>query len=126
MVRNYKDLEVYQISYNLTILLYKLTDKFPGHESNNLISQIRRASTSIPVNIAEGTGRYTKKSYLQFLGYSYGSARELQVLLSLSKDLGYFSKEDYEIVNEELDKLSRKLFVFIMKVEKERFFNWFK
>lgn len=126
MARNYKSLEVWQLSYQLTLRLYKLTEGFPEHEQNNLTSQIRRASTSVPLNIAEGTSRFTKKSYLQFLQYAYGSLKELQVLLDLSKDLNYIQKEPYAEVNEELDKLSRKLFTFIKTVERENFFNWFR
>lgn len=126
MARNYKDLEVWQLGYKLTLKLYKLTETFPENEQNNLTSQIRRASTSIPLNIAEGSSRFTKKSYLQFLQYAYGSIREIQVLLDLSKDLGYIQKNFYDEVNEDVDKLSRKLFVFIKTVERENFFNWFK
>ena len=116
MVRDYRKLEVWRLSYILTIKLYKLTEKYPEHEQGNLISQIRRASTSIPLNIAEGTSRFTKKAYLQFLQYGYGSIRELQVLLELSKDLGYISRIDYEEIDEDIDKLSRKLFLFLKKV----------
>ena len=124
MVRDYRKLEVWRLSYILTIKLYKLTEKYPEHEQGNLISQIRRASTSIPLNIAEGTSRFTKKAYLQFLQYGYGSIRELQVLLELSKDLGYVSRIDYEEIDEDIDKLSRKLFLFLKKVEKEKFFSF--
>ncbi|KKQ84176.1 MAG: hypothetical protein UT08_C0022G0013 [Candidatus Woesebacteria bacterium GW2011_GWB1_38_8] len=124
MVRDYRKLEVWRLSYILTIKLYKLTEKYPEHEQGNLISQIRRASTSIPLNIAEGTSRFTKKAYLQFLQYGYGSIRELQVLLELSKDLGYISRIDYEEIDEDIDKLSRKLFLFLKKVEKEKFFSF--
>lgn len=126
MARNYKNLEVWQIGYQLTLKLYKLTEKFPEHERDNLISQIRRASTSIPLNIAEGSSRFTKNAYLQFLQYAYGSLKELQVLAELSKDLDYITQEDYLMIDEEIDKLSRKLFLFIKKVERERFFKWFK
>ena len=126
MARNYNNLEVWQLGYELTLILYKLTESFPEHEQNNLTSQIRRAATSIPLNIAEGTSRFTKKSYLQFLQYAYGSIREVQVLIELSKDLGYIKKKSYDDVSERIDKLSRKLFVFIKKVEREKFFSWFR
>ena len=123
MARNYEKLEVWRLSYSLTLSMYKLIEKLPESESNNITDQIRRASTSIPLNIAEGTSRVTKNSYLQYLRYAYGSARELQVLLRLCKDLMYIDKLDYEKYYEELDKLSRKLFVFITKIEKEEFFK---
>ena len=126
MARNYKNLDVWQLSYQLTLKMYKVTENFPKSEQNNLTSQIRRASTSIPLNIAEGTSRFTKKSYLQFLQYAYGSIKELQVLLDLSKDLNYIKKESYNELNEDMDILSRKLFVFMKTVEREDFFNWFR
>ena len=126
VARNYKGLDVWQLGYELTLKLYKLTETFPESEQNNLTSQIRRASTSIPLNIAEGSSRFTKKSDLQFLQYAYGSIKEIQVLLDLSKDLGYIQKNSYDEVNEDVDKLSRKLFVFIKTVERENFFNWFR
>ena len=126
MARNYKELEIWKLSYDLTLKFYKITNKFPENEKDNLISQMRRASSSIPLNIAEGCSRRTKLSFLQFLTYAYGSLKELDVLVLLSKDLGYISKEEYNELNEDIDKASRKMFKFMSFVEKEKFFNWFK
>jgi len=126
MAKNYKELEVWKLSYNLALKFYKITENFPEHENDNLISQIRRASTSIPLNIAEGCTRRTKNSFLQFLTYAYGSIKELEVLLELSKDLGYINNKDYEELKEDLDKISRKMFRFMSFVNKEKFFEWFK
>src|SRR3989344_7620322 len=125
MARNYKELEIWKLSYNLALKFYKITEKFPEHENNNLISHIRRASTSVPLNIAEGCSRRTKQSFLQFMTYAYGSLKELEVLLDLSKDLGYINKENYEELKEDLDKSSRKTFTFMSFVNKEKFFSWF-
>ena len=126
MARNYKELEVWQLSYKLALKFYDVTSKFPEHEMNNLISQIRRASSSVPLNIAEGCSRRTKKSFLQFLTYGYGSLRELQVLLELSKDLNYIGLVEYKELEEDLDKVSRKMFNFMKFVDKEIFYRWFK
>jgi len=126
MARSYKRLEIYKLGYNLTLKLYEITDDFPEHERNNIVDQIRRAAISVPLNIAEGTSRGTKAAFLQFFQYSYGSMKELQVLVDLSKDLNYINQEIYDEVYEEIDKLSRKLFLFIKNVEREKFFNWFK
>jgi four helix bundle protein len=123
MARNFKKLEVWELGYNLSLDFYKITEKFPEHEVNNLISQIRRASTSVPLNIAEGCSRHTKNSFLQFLRYAYGSCKELEVLLMLSRDLKYIDLDIYSEMNSELDKLSRKLYVFIEKIDKEGFRN---
>ena len=126
MARNYKELEIWKLSYNLALKFYKITNKFPEHELTNLTSQIRRASSSVPLNIAEGCSRRTKNSFLQFLTYAYGSLRELQVLLELIKDLNYINSEEYKELLEDLDKTSRKMFNFMKFVKKEKFFNWFK
>lgn len=126
MARNYKNLEIWNLSYELVLEIYDILKKFPDNESNNIISQMRRAATSIPLNIAEGCTRYSKKSFLQFLNYAYGSGRELEVLLLLSKDLNYININEYNEINNKLDLLNKKVFVFINKVESEKFFDWFK
>ena len=64
MARNYKKYIVYQKGYKLAIDLYKITNMLPAHEQKNLISQIRRAATSIPVNIAEGSAKKSPKEFL--------------------------------------------------------------
>jgi four helix bundle protein len=93
---------------------------------NNLTSQVRRASSSVPLNIAEGCSRHSKKAFLQFLMYAYGSSRELQVLLMLSRDLKYISLEDFNNLDKKLDRLSGKLFLFLKNVEGSNFYDWFK
>jgi len=126
MARNYKELEIWQLSYKLALKFYEVISKFPESEKDNLTSQIRRASSSVPLNIAEGCSRRTKKSFLQFLTYGYGSLRELQVLLEFSKDLKYINVEKYKELEEDLDKVSRKMFKFMKFVDKEEFYRWLK
>lgn len=126
MARKFQDLEIWRLSYQLAVRMYKVTEKFPEHELGNLTHQIRRASTSIPLNIAEGCSRFTKREFLQFLKYAFGSVKELQVLLMFIRDFKYISNEEYLNLYEELDKLGSKLFVFMNKVEKETWKNWFK
>ncbi len=125
MARDFKELEVWRLSYNLVLDIYKIINKLPEYEKDNLTLQIRRAVVSIPINIAEGCSRFSKKAFLQFLSYSYGSLKELYVLIMLCKDLKYINVEEYKILYEKLDKLSRKLFVFMTSVEKENWFDWF-
>ena len=116
-MRDFYKLEIWNLGYELTLDFYKLTENFPLDEKNNLTSQIRRASSSIPLNIAEGSSRFTNKAYLQFLNYAYGSCRELEVLLLLSKDLNY-------IEIEKIDKLSKKLYKFINRVSENNIYNY--
>ncbi|MBD3248648.1 four helix bundle protein [Candidatus Woesearchaeota archaeon] len=119
MARNYKKYIIYQKSYKLVITLYKITDKFPAHEINNITNQIRRSAVSVPLNIAEGSAKKSSREFLNFLNIAYGSAKELAVLLDLSKDLGYIRKKDHSKVSNQLDVLNKKIFLFIRHLEKE-------
>ena len=121
-------MEIFEIGYSLALDIHRLLDRFPDKEKDNIISQMRRAVTSIPLNIAEGSVKKSNKEFLNFLSYSYGSAKELDVLLSMSKDLNYISEEEYEDLFVKLDKLMAKLFGFMKNIEarfenKKRFFT---
>ena len=131
MARLYKNMHIFQLSYNLAIDIHKMLDKFPEKEKDNIISQMRRAATSIPLNIAEGSAKKSQKEFLNFLGYSYGSAKELDVLLSMSKDLNYISEKEYESLFSKLDEVMAKLFKFMNNIEsqfenKKKFFTKYK
>ena len=130
MARMYKNIEIWGLSYNFVLNMYALTEKFPESERNNLTSQMRRAATSIPLNIAEGSSRKSTKEFLNFLNYAYGSAKELDVLLSLSKDLKFVNKEEYDVAYKKLDKLMAKLYAFLQNIEKrlgnKKKFNFFQ
>src|SRR3989338_2316899 len=94
-MKSYKELIVWQKSFQLVILVYKLTSKFPREEIYGLTSQVRRASVAIPSNIAEGFARKYRKEYIQFLSVAYGSGAEFETQLLLSKELKYMSEEEY-------------------------------
>lgn len=126
MAKNPRELEIWKLSYELVLDFYKITDKFPEDESNNLTSQIRRAAVSIPLNIAEGCSRQTKRSFMQFLQYAYGSGKELDVLLMLSRDIGYITNEKYDDMFFKLEVLMKKMWKFMKFVNREKFFNYFK
>jgi len=129
MARLYKNINVWHLGYGFVLKIYKLTEKFPKEEINNLISQMRRAATSIPLNIAEGSTKRSHKEFLNFLSYAYGSAKELEVLLMLSKDLKYITNDEYEKAEKELDSLMAKLFLFISNIEKrinDKKYNFFR
>ena len=101
----YKDLEVWKKSHNLALSIYHNTKHFPDSEKFGLISQMRRAATSIPTNIAEGQGRSNNKEFINFLRISKGSATEVEYLLLLSLDLGYISKDIYLDLNGKTEKI---------------------
>ena len=87
MLRSYRDLLVWQKALELTVLIYRLSEGFPRTEIYGLTSQIRRASVSVPSNIAEGYGRGSRKEYLQFLFVAQGSLKELETQTILSQRL---------------------------------------
>ncbi len=113
-IKSYKELIVWQKSMTLVKELYKITEHFPENEQYGLTSQMRRASVSIPSNIAEGWGRLSRKNYIQFLRISRGSLFELETQILISKDLNYI-KDSKEVngliieIGKMLNSLIRKL-----------------
>ena len=83
-----QDLEVFKKAHALVLRMYEVTRKFPGEEKFGLISQIRRAAYSIPMNIIEGAGRKSKKEFVHFLSICSGSCEEMKYQLLLSKKSG--------------------------------------
>ena len=96
MLKNYKDLKVWQKAYQLCVKIYKITKRFPKEEIYGLTSQLRRSAVSVPSNIAEGYGRQTTKEYIQALYIAYGSNCELETQILLAGDLGYIESRDLE------------------------------
>src|SRR5512133_785624 len=86
-IQSYKELQAWQFSYKLAKEIYALTKEFPSEERFGLISQLRRASVSVPSNIAEGYHRRSRGEYLQFCHIAYGSLNEVETQLMLAKDL---------------------------------------
>ena len=109
-IKNYTDLIIYQEGYKLVLDMYKITRNYPSGEKYEIVSQIRRAAYSIPLNIAEGWGRKSKLEFKRFLKMSLGSCNELQVLIELSKDLGYINQEEYINVKERVQRLGRQIY----------------
>jgi four helix bundle protein len=85
--RSYKDLEVWQLAVELVKDIYLVTGKFPASERFGLTQQIRKASVSIPSNIAEGQFRNSSKEFKQFLSVALGSAAELETQLIIAKKI---------------------------------------
>lgn len=117
MVRNYHNMEIFQLAYTFVIALYPYVDKFPESEHKNLVLQMKRAAISLPLNIVEGSSRRSDREFLAFLGYAFGSARELEVLLDLSKDFGFLDGNGYAALYEDLQKFTSKLISFMRNIE---------
>ena len=86
-IQSFKDLLVWQKALTLSVLCYELTKAFPKDEMYGMTAQIRRASVSVPANIAEGHGREHTRSFIQFLRVAQGSLKELETHLMLAEQV---------------------------------------
>jgi four helix bundle protein len=109
MLKNFKELKVWQKAYQLCLEIYRVTRNFPKEEIYGLTSQIRRAAVSVPSNIAEGYGRKTTGEYIQALYVAYGSNCELETQVLLSGDLGFVRREDLLRLQQEIGDVERML-----------------
>ena len=107
-IRSYQDLRVWQMGMDLTVELYRLTQSFPDNEKYGLTSQIRRAATSIPANIAEGHARGSKE-YSQFLTIALGSLTELETHLIIAQRIGILPGEQLDDLLATTAQLGRML-----------------
>lgn len=117
-VKSYQDLKVWQKAMDLVFSVYKLSKSFPKDETYGLTSQIRRASVSVPSNIAEGWGRGSTKSYLQFLRIGRGSLTELETQLIIAHQLDYLSIKEHDDLESLLKEVGRMLNGLIRNLEK--------
>ena len=91
---HHRNLEAWKESINFVTEIYTLTKRFPKEELWGLTSQIRRASISIPSNIAEGCGRTTPKETARFMDIALGSIAEVETQLIIAENLGYINSEE--------------------------------
>lgn len=106
---DYKDLRVWQNARILVTEVYWLCDYLPEIEKYGLESQMRRAVTSITLNIAEGMGRGTWKEELHFLHMARGSANEVETQLIHCRDVGYFPPQSIDPVINRCTEVRRQL-----------------
>lgn len=116
-MHNFKELKIWQKSRELTKEIYLITQKFPKEEKYDLISQIRRSAISIPSNIAEGSGRESKKEFVRFLNISISSAFELETQIIISNDLGYINNQEYNLVINEINEIQKMIFGLRKSIE---------
>lgn len=115
-MRDFRKLVVWQRAHELVLMVYKVTMNFPKEEKYNLTSQLRRAATSVPTNIAEGCGKYTQKDFAAFLQTSQGSTQEVEYLSFLSWELEYLSKDDYELLDRKVNEVKAMLIGLLSKI----------
>jgi four helix bundle protein len=108
-MRNYKDLMVWDKAHKLTLAIYRETNGFPKEERFGLTSQVRRASSSIPANLAEGCGRRSDGEMGRFVQIAMGSGAELSYHLLLCRDLGILGTEEFSRLSADLEEVMRML-----------------
>ena len=102
-MHRFRDLEIWKLSRSFCKDIYEVTSTFPEVEKFGLTNQLRRASVSIPSNIAEGCSRKSNKEFSRFLEISIGSCYEIETQLLISKDLEFINMNQLEML---LDTLS--------------------
>lgn len=110
---HWRDLEVWKLSHEMVLEVYRLTCSFPDHEKFRLTHQLCRAASSVPANIVEGNARYSRKEYIQFLVTARASLEETRYHSLLAKDLCYLELVDYEQLEAKAERISRMLNSFI-------------
>lgn len=115
-MRNFRELQIWQKSHQFTLKTYRFTKNYPKEELFGLTSQMRRSSSSIPTNIAEGCGRNTNPDFKRFLIIASGSSAELEYQLILSKDLEYISEPIFNELEKELIEIRKMIHSFIKKL----------
>ncbi len=114
-MKSHNDLRVYQESMDLVTEIYMVTNNFPDLEKFGLTSQIRRASVSIPSNIAEGAARESKKEFKRFLYIGLGAASELETQIEISNRLGFI--DDSKTLKDKIFYIKRMLMKLIQTLK---------
>jgi len=95
-MKSVEELDVFKLAHDLTLKVYKITLGFPREESFNLVAQMRRAASSVGMNLVEGSMRLNSREFRQFVGIARGSAAEVSYQLLLARDLGYVQSEVFD------------------------------
>jgi len=119
-MKDFHQLKVWEKARQLALAVYKKTKGFPKEELYGLTSQIRRASMSIPTNIAEGCGRNTDADFASFLQIAMGSASETEYQLLLARDLEFLKNEQYQKLNTDVTEVKRMLTSFMQTLRADR------
>jgi four helix bundle protein len=116
-MRDFKKYDVWKLSHELVLEVYKITSSFPSSEKFQLISQMQRAAYSIPSNFSEGCGRGSDRDFNRFLQIALGSAHELEYFFLLAKDLFFINQNTYEALDEHINEIKKKLYNLSQKLK---------
>jgi four helix bundle protein len=117
-IKEFYNLETWQVAHQLALEVYKVTQEFPQEERFGIVSQLRRAAGSVTANIAEGFGRYHFKDKMRFYFHARGSVAEIQSFLMLARDLGFLDETDCDTLIEQAHGVRRLINGLIRSVEK--------
>ena len=119
-MKDFRKLLVWQKAHQLTLAIYHVAATLPREETYGLVSQMRRAASSIPSNIAEGCGREGDAELSRFCLMARGSASELEYQILLSRDLKLIQSQEYQQLTQQTIEIKRMLTVFVQKLTAER------
>ena len=111
-MHRFKDLEIWKQSRVFCSDIYRITSKFPDEEKFGITNELRRASISIPSNIAEGSSRSSNKEFCRFLEFGIGSAYEVQTQLLISADIGFLNNDDMDNTIEKITSIIKMMVKF--------------
>ena len=108
-MHQYKNLDMWQRSCQFTLSLYNITKNFPKEERFGITNQMRRASVSIPSNIAEGASRKSSKEFARYIEIAIGSAFELETQLLLSHQLDFIDENQFNDLTNNLEIIIKQM-----------------
>jgi four helix bundle protein len=108
-MKSVEELDVFKLAHELTLKIYKVTLQFPREESFNLVSQMRRAASSVGMNLVEGSMRLNSREFRQFVGIARGSAAEVTYQLRLARDLDYIESDVFDELNSGFQRVGQML-----------------
>ncbi|KUK80306.1 MAG: S23 ribosomal protein [Mesotoga prima] len=115
-----RDLEVWRVSMDLVVKVYEITREFPKSEQFGLASQLQRSAVSIPSNIAEGSGRGTKRDFAHFLDQARGSLFEVITQLEISRSLSFGNSDEIKAIQMEYEILGMRINALISTMKDSR------
>ena len=111
-MHRFKQLEIWKRSRIFCASIYSITVHFPDSEKFGLTNQLRRASVSIPSNIAEGSSRKSNKDFARFLEIALGSCYEIETQLLIAFDLKFISQKELDNITSELSEITKMISKF--------------
>ena len=120
MEKPHKRLDAWQLSMDLAIDVYRETEKFPNRERFSLSDQMRRATVSVPSNIAEGAARQTRREFTNYLHIAQGSLSELDTQIEIASRLGYVDEKTQRSLDERMDRIDKTITGLIRHLKKKQ------